>query len=581
MTRGSSIAPTVLVVGALLGACSGDGAVGAAAADTLATPETGATIDTETTKDASPDTSIDDSGSPTAADGVDAEDTADLDANDTATDIADAAYAADTADTADIVDNVEAPDIADSPDGADTPEIADTSDAPKIWTIAEFEALVATASESSLGAFLAEYDMPICEAGTCLFVTDQPGAATVELMGAWDGWKSPSAMKPLPFAPGVFSGKVQASFGAPGQTPIEYKLKVDGAWKLDESCRYFRFGGFGPNSAIYAPGKGRLAMIAKLYSPQLSNERDLFVRLPWAYFTSKTTPFPVLYMQDGFNVFENPKAAFGTWNVELTADALETTGEIEPVIIVGIDTHDRLAEYVWTPIEVDGESYGPKLPQYGAMVVETVKPKIDAAFRTKPERESTAISGSSLGGVSALWIAWKHSAVFGSVAALSSSLWIGEEGGSEPGGSAGGPSLRSMVQENAEGVTPSKLRVYLDCGDSDFDGAASYVADSWVYTDWMRNALVTQGWPNRAEWDTDANLATPPADLPATTPVAKVPALAWAPAPPATYTGWKDYLGTTGALVALVGHGHPHNEGAWQKRFGAVLRFVRPGPALD
>jgi hypothetical protein len=102
-----------------------------------------------------------------------------------------------------------------------------------------------------------------------------------------------------------------------------------------------------------------------------------------------------------------------------------------------------------------------------------------------------------------------------------------------------------------------------------------------VETDWTRNALISFGWSNRSEWDTDKSLATPPKDLSGSTDISLVPSLAWAASPPAGYSGWKDYLGVQNDLLSLVGHGHVHNEGSWKLRFPAALRFLFPGKGLQ
>ena len=97
-------------------------------------------------------------------------------------------------------------------------------------------------------------------------------------------------------------------------------------------------------------------------------------------------------------------------------------------------------------------------------------------------------------------------------------------------------------------------------------------------TDRVRNALIAKGWENRPEWDTDDDLATPPADLPTDTATGQVPVLAWAAELPAGYAGWSDYLGLDHRLLDLVGHCHMHNEAAWRQRMTAALVFLFPGP---
>lgn len=470
------------------------------------------------------------------------------------------------------------PDPSDVPPPPDLPEpdVApppldegpDAGPAPVALTIAAFQAIVAGADSDGLAAFQSAWDGPICEAGSCLVVTEvDPGVIGVTIPGDHDDWAG-QPMQALPFAPGVWW--IVLELGTTFSVASEYKLRLDGQWTLDPANPYFRFDPFGTNSAIYAPGHGRLTVIEGVASPQLSNSRDVFVYLPAGYFVDAAAHFPVLYMQDGFNVFSNPLAPFGDWGVDVTIDALAAAGEIAPPIVVGIDTENRIDEYLYAPVQISEQLQAtPLLPQYAAFVTETLKPLVDERWRTRPEPEHTAVAGSSLGGISALWIAWHHPGVFGRVASFSGSYWIGQDD----------PAVATMQALIAEpgGPSPADLRVYLDAGDSHFDGTTAYTGDSWVYTDWTRNALIGAGWSNRAAWDTDDDLATPPSDLPVSTPISGVPAIAWQAEAPAE--GWAVFLGVDKDLCALVGHGHAHNEAAWKARFGAALRYLfPPGP---
>lgn len=481
------------------------------------------------------------------------------DAGSDATPLADAAVAADAA-----VDGSTGDATGDG--GA-----ADASDPqPVTPTIDGFQEVLGGGDAAALDAFLATWDGPVCDVDACLFVTVQPGVSTVELLGDFNGWVDGPLLAPVPFAPDVFWTTVTMTVTA----VVEYKLKLDGAWDVDSSNRWFRFGPYGPNSAIYAPGTSRLGWLRGVASTELGNTRDLYVWVPAAYFDDPTLRLPVLYLQDGFNVFANPLAPYGTWNVEATADALIAQGLAEPVLLVGVDTAARLDEYTYDPIPLGDASSDPKLPAYATFLVGTVKPLVDATFRTRPEREATGMGGSSLGGISSLWTVWHHPDVFGRVASFSGSYWIGEEKGAE----AATP-LRELLV-STPGPTPATLRVYIDSGDTTFDGEVLYQADAWVYSDWTRNTLISLGWDNRSVWDTDADPTTTPEDLPIATAPGAVPSLPWASAPPAGQ-GWATWLGTSSNLLSMVGHGHMHNEASWEQRFGAALVFLYPGPGAQ
>ena len=415
-------------------------------------------------------------------------------------------------------------------------------------------------------ALVAQYDMPLCSETQCLFVVVAPSAKAVAVTGDWAGWASDTALS-FASSPAVWWAIIPMQVAA----KVEYKVKLDGQWALDPSNPHFSWNTYGPNSAIYGKNHSRLRRIAAVQSPQLSNSRDVYLYLPAAYFQQPTAHFAVLYLQDGFNVFTNPKAPFGSWDIEGSADALMASGEVEPVLMVGIDTADRNHEYVFAPLTIGTDVYAPKLPLYAAFLVDTLKPFIDKTFRTLPDRLHTAIGGSSLGGLSSLWIGWTAWQTFGLVASFSGAYWMGESGAVWNGSKSGqGPSMRLVIADASKAPPVGSLRIYMDSGDTGFDGVANYDGDAWVYSDWTRNALIQAGWDSRQAWQPIKNL------LPATA-MASVPSIAWSAAPA---QGWKALLQPDKNLLDLVAHGHQHNEAAWKQRFGAMLRFLWPGPSL-
>ena len=146
----------------------------------------------------------------------------------------------------------------------------------------------------------------------------------------------------------------------------------------------------------------------------LRYKRTLAVWLPPAYETFKRKRYPVLYMHDGQNIFD-PVTAFGgvEWQMDETADQLIKERKIEEIIVVGIyNTPDRLKEYADTS----------KGRRYMQFLVNEVKPFIDKTYRTRPEREHTAVMGSSMGGLISLYLVWRYSIVFSKAGCLSSTL---------------------------------------------------------------------------------------------------------------------------------------------------------------
>lgn len=170
---------------------------------------------------------------------------------------------------------------------------------------------------------------------------------------------------------------------------------------------------------------GQFHILRDFRSLVLGNARTVFVYLPPGYDRHAARRYPVLYMQDGQNLFD-PGRSFvhgQDWRLDETAEWLIETGAIEPVVIVGVDHAGagRTAEFSATADARRGE--GGRADAYGAMLTTELKPWIDAHYRTRPDPASTGIGGSSMGGLISLFLALTRPDVFGRAAVMSPSLW--------------------------------------------------------------------------------------------------------------------------------------------------------------
>ncbi|MEO1075583.1 MAG: alpha/beta hydrolase-fold protein [Bacteroidota bacterium] len=149
-------------------------------------------------------------------------------------------------------------------------------------------------------------------------------------------------------------------------------------------------------------------------SPRTREARDLVVWLPPGYDEDAERRYPVLYIHDGQNVFDRSTSYGGSeWRMDEVADSLIARGQIEPMIVVGINnTQIRWAEY----------SGGPFGRIYADFLVNTVKPLIDGTYRTRPDRDHTAVMGASMGGLISFYLLMWHPEVFSKAAALSSAF---------------------------------------------------------------------------------------------------------------------------------------------------------------
>lgn len=150
--------------------------------------------------------------------------------------------------------------------------------------------------------------------------------------------------------------------------------------------------------------------------PQLGRTRRIWVYLPQTYFDAEQS-YPVIYMHDGQNLFDQATAFDKEWEVDETLNSL-----FAQCIIAGIDNSEhRMTEYNFN----DNEAHGPgEGRRYMEFITETLKPYIDTHFRTKPGRAHTHIAGSSMGGLISLYGALQYAKTFGSAGIFSPSLWL-------------------------------------------------------------------------------------------------------------------------------------------------------------
>lgn len=157
--------------------------------------------------------------------------------------------------------------------------------------------------------------------------------------------------------------------------------------------------------------------------PQLGRTRRVWVYLPPDYATSGHR-YPVLYMHDGQNVFDDSTSGFGEWGVDETLDSLYAAGD-PGVIVVAVDHGGtrRLDEY--SPFR--NERYGGgEGDAYVDFLAHTLKPYIDRRYRTRPDRLNTGVAGSSMGGLISLYAALKYPQVFGRAGIFSPAFWFSD-----------------------------------------------------------------------------------------------------------------------------------------------------------
>ena len=219
----------------------------------------------------------------------------------------------------------------------------------------------------------------------------------------------------------------------------EYKI-TRGGWDKAE-CK--KGGGFVANHLLVVPGEATVELNIEEWAdrfpskprvstanknvhiidtafviPQLKRVRRIWVYLPDDYAGSKNR-YPVLYMHDGQNVFDDATSFSGEWGVDECIDSMK-----KKCIIVAVDNGGmkRINEYCPYDMERFGKGEG---DQYIDFLAKTLKPYIDKGYRTLKGKENTFIAGSSMGGIISMYAMLKYPDVFGGAGVFSPAFWVG------------------------------------------------------------------------------------------------------------------------------------------------------------
>ena len=160
------------------------------------------------------------------------------------------------------------------------------------------------------------------------------------------------------------------------------------------------------------------------FMPQLDRSRRIWIYLPPDY-DEGSEHYPVLYMHDGQNLFDEILAFSGEWEVDETLDELHDMGD-PGIIVVGIENGGvhRIDEYSpWVNNDYGGGEGG----AYMDFIVNTLKPHVDSNYRTLQDRLNTGIMGSSLGGLISQYAIIEHQDIFSKAGIFSPSYWFVEE----------------------------------------------------------------------------------------------------------------------------------------------------------
>jgi predicted alpha/beta superfamily hydrolase len=158
-------------------------------------------------------------------------------------------------------------------------------------------------------------------------------------------------------------------------------------------------------------------MDTAFFMSTLHRTRKIWLYLPKDY-AGSNKKYPVLYMHDGQNLFDNATSFSGEWGVDEALDSMKNA-----VIIAGIDNGGpkRMVEYNPDDNEKFGKGEG---KEYLAFIVKELKPYIDKSYRTLPDKQHTYIAGSSMGGLISFYAGIYYPETFGAMGVFSPSFWI-------------------------------------------------------------------------------------------------------------------------------------------------------------
>lgn len=203
---------------------------------------------------------------------------------------------------------------------------------------------------------------------------------------------------------------------------------------------------------------GHFSPLIEVPSRILDRVHRLRVYVPPGYDENTLAAYPVVYMQDGQNLFFPDEAFQGRdWAVDDTSQTLRAMRAVEDLIVVGVYSADRMHDYT-----------RPGYAAYARSLVEEIVPEEKRLLRGGGDRRYRSVWGSSLGGVVSFFTAWEHADVFGSAVCMSSTF-----------------SHRDNLIDRVLTEPPRDVAFYLDSG---------WPGDNYEVTLAMATALVARGW---------------------------------------------------------------------------------------
>ena len=147
--------------------------------------------------------------------------------------------------------------------------------------------------------------------------------------------------------------------------------------------------------------------------------REIFIYLPPSYKSSKDKRFPVLYGNDGAELYKYSERLINSFEEGFKE------GRLNEFIWIGIYSEKRIHEYTPWPAPAlvsKFDNFGGEGKGYIEFVVNEIKTYIDSNYNTKTDAKNTWIMGYSLGGLISVYSVYVTNA-FGKIASICGSFW--------------------------------------------------------------------------------------------------------------------------------------------------------------
>ncbi len=215
----------------------------------------------------------------------------------------------------------------------------------------------------------------------------------------------------------------------------------------------------------------RFQIIEQFDMPQLGRKRNIRIYLPEGYDEKDVKAYPVIYMHDGQNLFDN-STSFGGASWEIPKNIDEFFAGCDGAIVVGIDNGSEFnglcRMYEYSPWEMDKNFFlpdwdpmvynsGGEGAKYISFMIDTLKPYIDSHYKTKPERSNTIIAGSSMGGFISLFGILERPDVFSKAGVFSPAFWFNK------------PEMFAFLDK---ANVDSRIKIYMDMGTQESSGSS-------------------------------------------------------------------------------------------------------------